>query len=248
MSDESQGQVIVSLTPDGKSFSQNTSRPLGSNTIFSSYLDDGSDPQKVFGGDQIIFDHSIGGDLVEIKEFNINSIDNETSIHGGLALFTGAVFDEVSMYAVPIVTPSISGVNTNYQSYGGYLVVPAAGNGDLTIDSEDIVLVQSTIDLDTGVRRPGFWNADYSTSTKLFSNITPAPSGNGEFNIFYTEVILRQFVHKICMLGNNSIPLLSDDASPVGHNMKIVVKVETIGDDHDWKMSAILTLYRKKTA
>ena len=80
------------------------------------------------------------------------------------------------MGIVPNVTASSAGTDTNFNLYGGIFIVPAAGDGTLTVNPADIKLVEMTISEVTRMRAPAFWNADYDTATHTFSNITPAPT------------------------------------------------------------------------
>ena len=241
-------EMADKTTLDGKKQMHQTSRPLGTYTYFTSSSDDCSDPTKIGGNvsEEYKLKFNMGGSPTSKKKYlDLNIITNQTHIHEGYIMYKDAVFDEFTFEIIPRLTSYSSGSNTNYSLYGGYLIIPAAGNGDINLGST-VNLVQC-VENEFGIRPAGFWNADFNESTKEFENITPAPSGDGEYNMFTVEVTLARFANKVILLGNGFMQLQSSDQSRIGHNNRIRVTAETIGDDHNWKCAAILTFHRKKT-
>jgi UDP-glucose 6-dehydrogenase len=126
------------VTVDNKLYVKNTARPIGTFSCFSSYGDDISNPHDVGGGSPLNFKHTVGQPSTQYLYADFNVIENKTFLQEGYALWDKAVLDRVIMEVVPQVTVYTSGTNTFFNVYGGYLVVPAAGDGYANIHPEDM--------------------------------------------------------------------------------------------------------------
>ena len=246
-SKETPGLILDARTPDNKIIVQQTSRPLDTAIYFTSQSDDTTDPTSVGGGDQLMnISHHIGDPLEQSLYIDFNIKENKTFLHEGYVMWKDASFDSVSMEVVPMVTKNAAGTSTNYNLYGGYLIIPAAGDGTLAVQDNDRVFVENPVNMD-GTRDPGFWNADYSTETHTFSNITPAPAGNGIYNMFAVEVPLSRFVNRVLLLNNGFIMLQSAESSEMGQGMRVKLTLQTYNTDHAWSAACILTMHRART-
>jgi hypothetical protein len=160
--------------------------------------------------------------------------------------------DSITLEMVPRTTLVQPGTNTNYNLYGGYIVIPAAGDG--TIDLvEDITHPNNGLiympDGDLREKPTAFWNADYNSSTKHYENITPAPYGNGRYNMFSVEIVFARFLNQMPLLGNGFISLNSSDTDQLGHGMRLKMKTKTnqLVDDHQWAVACLMCLHRQKS-
>jgi hypothetical protein len=97
-----------------------------------------------------------------------------------------------------------------------------------------------------GVRDPAFWNADYNTTTHAFENLTPAPLGNGTYNMFNTEIVLNRFVNHMLLLKDGFMMLQSAESNEMGCNMRVKLTIDTNDEDHNWRAACLLTLHRAK--
>jgi len=192
---------------------------------------------------------TVTGDKVHYLRLSFNTINNISYIRQGDLMWSQDGADDVmatTFSIVPKTTAYSAGSNTNYNLYGGYLIVPAAGDGAITVADNDRVLVQNTPN-EFGQTPAGYWDADWNTSTKQFENIAPNAGGTGEFNMFALEVVLFNFMYERLLMGTGRKDCMTDDSSRMGHNMLMRLRGQTIGDDHDWKMVASLMMYRTKT-
>lgn len=242
------------FTHDSKQWVHPTSRPRGTTTSFTSRGDATSDTTSfstdVGNGEYMTIRHSIGDPLDQTKYVDFNLKENPTYAHEGYALWSGCDFDRLTLEVVPQTTDWTVGSNTNFNIYNGYMIVPAAGNGTVQVNTDDMKLVEMVPSYDTGVREPGFWKADYdSTDQHKFVNITPAPNGDGIYNMFAVEVPLVRFANNITLIGDGFLNLNSNDVDQMGQGMRIRLLGHTDGDgtDHDWKFSVVLSLDREKT-
>jgi hypothetical protein len=209
-------------------------------------------------GETIILRHKVGEPKSQYKYIDFNCINNKTEMREGVIIWENArPGDSGSCSAVTSVMPTQPGVNTNFNLYNGYLIVPAAGDGnievtgDLTnIDPATGCFVEMLPD-ETGKVDPGFWNAAYNPSTNKFENISPAPDGSGRFNLFAVEIYVSRFVNHMGLIGSGSINLRSDDSASMTHGMRLLHHINTSTlddiDDHEWTFSVVLTLQRDRT-
>lgn len=149
---------------------------------------------------------------------------------------------------------------TTYKLYG-YLVVPSYfpyGTpidviSDLTspeMDTEGFGgLVYMPTD-ESGAAPMSFWNADYNSTTHLFENITPAPAGDGSYNIFASEILFTRFFNSVPLASNGTMCYTSSDSECIGHGMRLKVSLATnvtSVPDHAWSAACTACLHRDKT-
>lgn len=233
---------------DGKQWVHESSRPLGTGSVFTFKGDAITSNNDIKGGVKFKIVHTSGGADTAIY-MDFNCVENETYIHEGYIKWSGADEDELILDIVPKTTDyTTGGTNTNYQLYNyDTMIIPADGDGTIVVDSGDIVLVECPLNMDTGLRPAGFWNADYSETTHTFSNITAAsPAGTGIYNMWAAEIVMRNMVHD-AYLGSGSLWYQSADSTRWGHGMRFRLTPVTITNDHDWKAICTLTMHRKKT-
>ena len=65
--------------------------------------------------------------------------------------------------------------------------------------------------------------------------------------MFSVEVVLNRFVNTIILIDSGFLMLQTADANEIGHNMRLKLSGEAIGDDHEWWLVCILTFHREKT-
>lgn len=232
---------------DGRSVVHATPRRLGTYTYFTGADDDHTDPVKYGGSSNIqdFYGHytTTGTDTLYA---DYNTIENETYIREGVMQWKDAINDVVTLEVVPQTTTYTSGSNTYFNLYGGYLIIPAAGNGTIAVSPSDMKLVQCTAN-EYGVKPAGYWNADWNSSTKVFENVTAAPTGNGNYNMFGVAVTLARFANRIRVLGSSNMRFSTEDITQIGNGMRIKLSIETVGSNHEWWWNLYLSFYRRKT-
>lgn len=234
---------------DQRPINHSTPRPRGAYTYFSSADDDHTDPHAVGGSSnvsELFWEHTVGGDNPEVFYLDYNTISNTTFVRQGDIMWKDAVFDYMNFEIVPKTTTYTSGTDTNYDLYGGYLIIPAVGDGTITVQDADRVLVECTMN-EFGDYPAGYWDADWNTTTKEFENITPNYTGEGGYNMFAAEVLLHRFMNRRRLLGTSRKDCHTEDVSQLGHNVRLKVSAYTHGTDHDWSGCATMMLYRSKT-
>lgn len=209
-------------------------------------------------GESILLSHKIGDPKSQKKYIDFCCLDNKSQLHEGTVIFSGAKMgDSGTCSMVTSVMPVTAGVNTNYRLHDDYLIIPANGDGDIELLG-DITNINPTygcfvemVPDETGVQAPTFWNADINKDTRKFENITPAPDGDGRYNLFAAEIVISRFVNHINLLGEGSLVLQSEDSVDMTHGMRLLhhINTSTIDgiEDHDWQFSVVLTLQRDKT-
>jgi hypothetical protein len=179
----------------------------------------------------------------------MNFANNKSYVMSGLIQFKDALNDSLDCYVVPDVTPTYgSGSGTYFNLYGGYLIVPAAGDGTLVVNPAEIKLVDVGLNEFGEKSGPGYWDATFNPATGLYEDLAANATGEGQFNIFASEVSLAKYCHKQLLLGSGNFTLTSFDAANFGQGMKMKVVLTTRGDDHEWWFNASLTMFRKKIA
>lgn len=246
---ETPGIALESKTSDGKLWVQSTSRPMGTFSCFTSEGDNLDSPVGIGNGVKMYNDHKIGDPLQQNLYVDFNVKENKTFICQGLGIWKSANFDEMHLHIVPKVTPFSLGTNTTFNLYGGFLIVPAAGDGMIQINPADIQLVEIPYSIDKPMSRQSaaFWDADYDMLTHSFSNIRPNIYGQGQYNIFGAEIYLNSVVDFI-ILGDGQASLHSADVAEFGHGMRCKFNFETNAPDHEWKFTINLSLDRFQTA
>lgn len=236
--------------PSGKLRVHQTSRKLGLRICWTGVGDDPTDPHEVGNGEPLTIYHTIGGPVTYTRYIDLNSVSNETWIHEGYMTWKDANFDTLTLSMTNYVTGVTISSGTNYNLYGGYMVIPAApGTGtiditsDITTHSGGLVYMP---DSDLNEAPTAYWNADWNSSTKQYENITPAYAGDGRYNMFAAELTLAKFVREIPLLSSGFIALNSSDTDRIGHGMrlKMVAATNPDVDDHDWAVACILCLHR----
>lgn len=229
-----------------KAFIHSTSKPLGFYTYFTSTGDDPADPTDIGGGQFMEIKHAEGDALSQSMYIDLNVKENMTLLHEGYVAWSNADFDAVTLAIVPRITNTTPSSGTYFNSYNG-VIVPAAGDGTIDVATEDIELVEMTVQEGTKKRLPGYWNADYDVETHSFSNITAAPDGSGIYNMFSEEKVLNCFVNKVLFVDSGFMKLQSSDAAELGHGLRLKFTIDTRGTDHVWKAAVILAFHRLKT-
>ncbi len=240
----------------GKLRVHQTSRKTGTTSYWTGTGDDPSDVHNIGGGTPAMISHEDGDSTSQIVYCDFNCVNNKTWIHEGYFMWKDAVHDTITVELVPRLTACHidSTAATTYDLYGGYLVIPAAGDGTLVLDADITDPNNGLIympDDDEGNPPTAYWNATYNPSTKLYENITAAPSGDGRYNMFAVEVVFSRFVNKVPMLDSGFLCLESSDTDQIGHGMRFKFTAETnvtSSPDHDWHASFIMTMHREKSA
>jgi hypothetical protein len=237
----------------GKLRVHQTSRKLGLRIMWTGVGDDPSDPTAIGGGETLSLVLSSGTQSLS-KYIDFNIVENETWVHEGYITWAGTVLDTLTLDAVPRVTNVVASSGTNYNLYGGYLIIPAAGNGtiditsDITTHSGGLVYIP-----DDDIGNPpdnAFWNADWNSTTEEYENITPAPYGNGRYNMFANEVVICRFLRDVPFASSEGfIPFNSSDTDQLGHGIRLKIKAERSEyDNSDTVMfGCTICLHRKKS-
>lgn len=206
-------------------------------------------------GERIIINHKTGDNLYSYIYADFCTIDNLTQIHEGYMIWQGAIPGDIgSCSLVTSVMPISAGTNTMYNLYDA-LIIPAAGDGTIELLGDPTnsnpatgCLVEIDKKDDGSLIMPAFWNADFNSDTHRFENITPAPMGDGRFNMFAMEITVARFVNQIHLLSNGFERLQSADSDTLNHGLRVKIESTTSSDiDHEWTFSAIMTLQRSKT-
>jgi len=242
---EVQGIAMNEKTADNRMFVQASPRPLGTVATFTSIGDSTSSPVSLGGGQLMVVDHHVGDATDQNIYVDFNVKENRTFLCSGYAIWENARFDRISLGIVPKVTSSTPSTGTNFNLYGGYLVVPAAGNGTLAL-TEAPKLVEIPISVDTGLRSgQAFWDAPYNMSTHTFGDLTACPYGDGTYNIFAQEVCLGAVVRDISLVNQGQMEFRTSDSKELGHNMRLCISCHTDSmEDHEWKGGFGLLLFR----
>ena len=243
---ETQGIQLDVRTPDNKIMVQVTSRPIGTYTCFASEGDNTSYAHYVGGGQMISNYHHIGDPVNQVIYVDYNVMENKTFMREGYSVWMGADFDALNLEVVPTVTAYTAGTGTYFNLYQGYFILPAAGDGNINVQPQDIRLVEIPFSLDNPTVRqsPAFWNADYSTQTHQFSNITPAPNGDGVYNMFGAEIVFQRPVN-LRLIGDHTMKLENSDIAQIAHGLRLRFTFDTVGVDHEWKITVTLAMHRE---
>jgi hypothetical protein len=245
---EKPGMTLFAKTADNKIWVQSTPRPIGTFTSFSSEGDNQSNPLQVGGGQKVMIHHEVGQPLEQPIYLDFNVKENRTFISEGFALFEACSFDEIKLSIVPKVTPYIVGTNTTFNLYGGFLILPAAGDGNIIVNPADIQLVEIPFSVDDPTIRqsPTYWDADYDVLSHTFSNLRPNLTGQGQYNIFGAEIQFEVIV-RIILLRHGMSSLHTSDIAEFAHGMRAKITFTTHEPDHEWKACVNLTLNRQHT-
>lgn len=263
--DTNKTAVVDSLTveekrdPSGKLRIHQTSRPIGTKVHFTSRGDHPDYVSDAGGGDLFKFHHHIGDDPTQVVYLDFNTVENKTFLHEGYLIWKGANFDSISLDIVPILTQIAPGENTDYfvNPAMPHIILPSilaggAGNYEVTSDLSQprggLVFMPQAGDPQFG-RPPAYWNAEYNTSTHLYENISPAPGGDGQYNMFTVEFAMARFANDVLLLHDGFEHLKTSDTEELGQGMRVRATATTSldEDDHDWSAACILTLHRARS-
>jgi hypothetical protein len=235
----------------GKLEVHESSRIPGTYTYYTGAGDDPTNIMDVGNGQMFILHHRVDDSSTQYLYLDFNTLENETWVHEGYMIWSGAQFDTITFEIVPRVTSVVPASNTYFNLYGGYLVVPAAGDGTIQVVSDITThsggLVEIPLDYDGNRIAPCFWNADWNTTTKRFENISAAPLGNGKYNMFAAEVVMNRFVNRIPVYGEGFEMMQSADADKFGSGMRFRARLDTSTPDHYWNVGCILTMHRSRS-
>lgn len=235
----------------GKLRVHQTSRKLGLRIMWTGVGDDPTDITKVGGGTPLTI-ISASGTTSSTSYIDFNIVENETWLHEGYMTWDDAQIDTLTVEIVPRTASVGAGTDTNYNLYGGYMVIPAAGNGtisvnsDLTTHSGGLIYMPNN-DLDEAPT--AFWDAEWDSTTHEYKNITPAPYGNGRYNIFSYEITFARFLNKIPLLRRGFIALNSSDTDALGQGMRLRLSSNTNQnvEPHAWSVAFMMCLHREKS-
>lgn len=234
-----------------------TARTIGLTWYWTGTGDDPEDVNNYGSGNKINTYHiSTGATLSGIiasdpNYVDFNCVENDTWIYEGYLTWQGGMCDQMSVEIVSAVPEWEWGSGTNFMEYNG-LILPAAGVGNIDITGDITAhnggLVKMPLN-DVGDRATAFWDADWDSTNKCYTNITPAPTGDGQYNIFSSEWVFARFFNKIPILNNGSIHFRSEDVDQLGHGMRFKVTGYTnyMMGDHDWVAAAVLCMHRYYT-
>ncbi len=248
--------VVPKTGPDKKLMVYQSSRASGTVIYFSGEGDDPTSNVAIGGGETLFFKHNIGDVEPLVKYFDANCIDNVTYIHEGYLTWKGGAGDTIDMVVVPQVTTY--GAGTSHKLLDGYLIVPSffpdipGRTNDIGITSGEEKLIQLVPAFDTGLLTAnGYWDADFNSTTGLFENITPAMDGMGQgighYQMFAAEVPMQQFARKFILVDNGFMQMQTSESQQLGHNMRLKLTLDVVGDDHDLMTGCVLVLHRNKT-
>lgn len=243
-------------TVDGKPRFQQTPRPLGTKTHFTSIGDDITDSNDIGGGQFFEIVHNIGDPTTQVIYLDFNCLVgiNETWIFKGSVTYETAKRDLVVFDMVPkVIEFETSEIATSYREYNGVVLPAAMGVGNyISIPN----IINGTIlsnhglvyapDNDLGQSPTAYWNADWDEATEKFINITPNYTGTGRYNMFTQEKIFVRFIN-VLLLGSKCLEFGSSDVDHLGHGVRFKITANTRGTDHDWQMIGLLTMFREDT-
>jgi len=243
------------MTRDGKLYTQATSAPIGATTYFTSVGDNPANPSSVGGGQKTMIDHKLG-DADNPVDVDFNMAANKTYLHSGYLTWASAVQDTVSLHVVASGSTTAALAGTSYTTFSfpghpwdGKLIIPAApGAGDIDVTTPVLIgFYQSETKADNSV--PRYWNATWNPVTQVYDSLSPALLGDGEFNMFTTEMPLFCFARELILEGTNYSPwaFKSSNSQRLGDGMFIRITPKTVGADHAWRCMSTLVLHREKT-
>lgn len=241
-----------------------TPRPPDCDTYITSRGDDRSTAYTThtYGtGTKLYWSESVIDEYVLYVDFNME--ENKTFLHNGWLTCSGADADEVTCEVTNEVTTTGASTDTAFSLYGGYMIVPAAsaygegeGVGTLTVDGNSTIpttttgfkFVQCLTSQKTGIKTPGWWNAEWDTTEKEWKNITPALAGDGDYNLFSVALTLDRFCNHLVLLDSgHTYYLHSMDTAQLGIGMRLKFHLDVYGTPHAVKLAINLYMHREKT-
>lgn len=231
-------------TEDNRDYLYTTARPIGTAGYFTGEGDDISSYNKIGGGTLIELNHTVGEPLTNSLYIDFNVIDNTTYIHEGYLTFNCNSV-RLSFLIVPRLTTFVPASNTYFNLVNNYLIVPAAGNGNIQL-TEAPNLVAVSLD-NNGKQYPAFWDAEFNYTTGVFENLRPNPTGAGGWNIFGNEIILYRMFQRIKLTGEATLKQMgTNEQGKILPGFRFKTIIEVIPPDHNASLSALLVLYRQK--
>lgn len=248
------GEDIEPRDWTGKMFYHPTSRPFGTKVHFTGAGDFPDAVSDIGSGIAIEIHHNVGDLMVQTLYSDFNTISNLTHIQEGQLQCWKAMMDKVSVEFVPRIVTFTMGSNTPYLYDPSQpivlpsIIIGGAGNVDINEDISQANggLVQA-LENEAGVKPPAFWTADYNSQTGIFENIQPAPTGNGDYNLFHVEYALARFANRVGMVGTSVITFTTDDTDPIPHGVRLKSTWETAGEDHEWAAITTFKMHRAKS-
>jgi hypothetical protein len=253
---ESGVQQPVSLSAEfrdksGKLRVHQTSRQDGLAIHWTGRGDDRSNPLKFGHGELLSYRHLVGDSTCQTVYIDFNGLLNESWIHEVVLTWNGCELDRVSVDIVPDVCQIQDSTAGNFTKYEAIILPALPGTGNCNIVSDVLSYTGGLVSKDnptdpTQSSTPAFWNADFNEETGRFENLTAAPNGDGDYNIFHEERILNRTFNEIQLLKMGFQVFNSSDTDQVSHGYRLKCTFETILPDHDWTVSGILVMHRKK--
>jgi hypothetical protein len=249
-------QQPVSLSAEfrdksGKLRVHQTSRQDGLAIHWTGRGDDRSNPLKFGQGELLSYRHLVGDSTCQTVYIDFNGLLNESWIHEVVLTWNGCELDRVSVDIVPDICQIQDSTAGNFTKYEAIILPALPGTGNCNIVSDVLSYTGGLVSKDnptdpTQSSTPAFWNADFNEETGRFENLTAAPNGDGEYNIFHEERILNRTFNEIQLLKMGFQVFNSSDTDQVSHGYRLKCTFETILPDHDWTVSGILVMHRKK--
>jgi hypothetical protein len=243
----------LKFNSSGKLLVHQSLRFPGMTTYFTG-RGDNKDTIDVYGmGNDIKVHHKLGDSPSGEIEIYFNVIENETWIYEGYINWLNCKADCISLYVRNIAVSGEVVSGGNYDISQGIVLPAPAGTGNYNILG-DIAqpyggLVEMPKNID-GIRSDGYWDADWDSENKVFTNITPVLDGSGKYNMFPIEMNLDTVVNHFTVNGSGTQRLDSEDSKQLSHGLKIVLAWHSMEDnieDHEWFCAANLTMHREIT-
>ena len=238
----------------GKMFLHPTERPFGTKVHFTGAGDALEAVSDIGSGELMEIHHNVGDDLIQFTYTDFNTITNVTHVQEGQLQWWNAKMDRITVEFVPRIVTLSAGENTPYlYDPSQPIVLPSelvGGAGNVSINEDitqaNVGLVQA-LHNEKGIKPTAFWNADYDSGTGTFENITAAPLGDGDYNIFHVEYAIARFANRVGMVGSSNLPFHTNDTDPIPHGSRLKCTWETIGEDHEWIAIATFKMHRTKS-
>jgi len=234
----------------GKLRVHQTSRKDGLAIHWTSEGDDRSDP-AIFGkGNDLSHVHNIGDSTNYTIYVDFNSLTNESWIHEVILTWKGCFLDVITVDVVPDVVSVIDSTSSSFTTYGPIIIPAEPGTGTIDL-AQDVLaygggLVTRDSPSDPSVSpSPAFWDADWNSDTGRFENLRANPTGEGQYNMFHTELVLNRTFNKIQILGDGFQVFNSSDTDELTHGLRLKCIFETRLPDHAWAISGIVVMHRK---
>lgn len=229
--------------------------PYNTVSTYTSFGDDFTDPYDIGGGQEFEIVHTKGeNETTQTIYLDFNTLDNLSYLVEGSLFLENAIRDRVTFELVSNSIPyTIADGESEYKLVNDYLIVPnsnplngisinipSLAGGDLLCNGG---LVYAPLNSD-GEKINGYWNATWDNENQIFKDISPAPNGDGSYNLYSVEV---PFIKIVDSIYSHSIlkPFTSQDIDQIAHGTRFKLTIKTRGDDHSWAISGELKLYRR---